>query len=956
MKRLFSLILVGMLAVSGLSAKVKLSVLYVGGTANMDPMLMAPGSVDSVALAASVKERMAHFTKFLKKNFTNVKLIEGKDYTPEMSAAYDVTVFDGRTVPFRKGDRMKGERDSYLPESFDRAAVMIGHMSEDLGRSLGNKNDWYCLCLDNYALGMKNDHPVFNGPFKVDMTTEMHPTAAPALEVAEMMGESLPEEMPMLLMHSKWTEEEIASGSCRIGMVSRPGGYLDSPDTEVISGGLCGKSIDAVAIGRHGNLFHFGFAADPERLTPAGQAILLNSIVYASKFNGQKPIARKMKEGIATRDHLPMTKWACTRKANDRINEQELTFRQMIDSVHAVAVEKKAKGEELTMSEAMYLDMSQMPPVVKKSFGQYLKERNPKLYEVFGTDEAAYANYYAKMDTESHKLVYMTPETGGFLQTTHTSGNFWTARGQLNYTNTFGKHEISAIAGLEFRETKTNGDKSLVLGYDEQLQSSATHTVDFGTLSQMSNSPYFQMNGSPFPCNQFAFTPYLENGMGIVKEVRHRYGSGYFNATYTYDNKYNIFGSFRKDYADIYGLDAKFRGRPLWSVGIGWNAHNESFLRDLSWMDFLKLRFSYGVTGNIYQGATSHMTASSGDINSTTNLPVASISSPANPDLRWEQNRTTNVGLDYGFMSYRLRGSLDYYVKTGKDIFAPITLDPTTGFSSMVANVASIRNNGIELAIGYDWFVPGNRRGFSWTTNLTVTYNKNKVLEVENPATRAYDLVSLPYKTGYPVNALWAYRFAGIDDRPGLVGQSMYYVENGNTSHNASSASVDVLEFGGQSDPKAIVGMDNQLRWNGLSLGFLLVYYGGHKMFAQPKSEVFESSWDSPLNIVYLNSWTPENHSDVPGIGEYASTSLGSECRTATNCLYDADFLKIRNITIGYDLPEHLTEKVGISKISLRFQINDPKALWIKNNAGIDPETLGIRKQASYMFGVNLSL
>ena len=163
------------------------------------------------------------------------------------------------------------------------------------------------------------------------------------------------------------------------------------------------------------------------------------------------------------------------------------------------------------------------------------------------------------------------------------------------------------------------------------------------------------------------------------------------------------------------------------------------------------------------------MTASSGDINSTTNLPVASISSPANPDLRWEQNRTTNVGLDYGFMSYRLRGSLDYYVKTGKDIFAPITLDPTTGFSSMVANVASIRNNGIELAIGYDWFVPGNRRGFSWTTNLTVTYNKNKVLEVENPATRAYGLVSLPYKTGYPVNALWAYRFAGIDDRPGLV-------------------------------------------------------------------------------------------------------------------------------------------------------------------------------------------
>lgn len=244
---------------------------------------------------------------------------------------------------------------------------------------------------------------------------------------------------------------------------------------------------------------------------------------------------------------------------------------------------------------------------------QFVYEVNSQNVQQHATQESHAArtikNAYAKMDTESHKLVYMTPETGGFLQTTHTSGNFWTARGQLNYTNTFGKHEISAIAGLEFRETKTSGDKSLVLGYDEQLQSSATHTVDFGTLSQMSNSPYFQMNGSPFPCNQFAFTPYLENGMGIVKEVRHRYGSGYFNATYTYDNKYNIFGSFRKDYADIYGLDAKFRGRPLWSVGIGWNAHNESFLRDLSWMDFLKLRFSYGVTGNIYQGCYLSLTA-----------------------------------------------------------------------------------------------------------------------------------------------------------------------------------------------------------------------------------------------------------------------------------------------------------------------------------------------------------
>ncbi len=563
-------------------------------------------------------------------------------------------------------------------------------------------------------------------------------------------------------------------------------------------------------------------------------------------------------------------------------------------------------------------------------------------------------NAFAKM--ENGKLVYMTPETGGFLQTTHTYGNYWTARGQLNYARTFGKHDVNAIAGLEFRETKYNGDRSLAMGYDEQLQSSATHTVDFGTLSQMRNSAYFQMNGSAFPCNQFAFAPYMSGGMGIVREQRHRYGSGYFNLTYTYDNRYNVFGSYRKDHADVYGLDAKFRGKPLWSVGAGWNAHNESFLQPYTWIDFLKVRVSYGVTGNIYQGATSLMTASSGTLNSVTNLPIATITSPANPDLRWEQNRTTNIGVDYGFLDYRLRGSIDYYIKEGKDIFAPITLDPTTGFSSMVANAASIRNRGIELVVGYDWFRPHGRNSFNWSSNLTFTYNKNEVTDVENPSTVAHQLVSNPYKTGYPVNAMWAYQFAKIDDRPGLVGQSMYYIENGDISHNASGRSVDILKFAGQRDPKTIIGFENQLRWNGISLGFLITYYGGHKMFAQPHSEMFEDSWYTTMSSVYNNAWTPDNPTDVPGIGEFASTSLGSEPRNADNCLYDADFIKIRNITLGYDLPQRWSSRVGINKVTVRFQVNDPKAIWTKNSAGIDPETLGIRKQTSYMFGINLSL
>ena len=564
-------------------------------------------------------------------------------------------------------------------------------------------------------------------------------------------------------------------------------------------------------------------------------------------------------------------------------------------------------------------------------------------------------NAYATM--EGGKVTYMTPRSGGFLQTTVLEGNYWTARGQLNYSRTFGKHDITAIAGVEFRETTYKGTRALALGYDEQLQSSSTHTVDFGKLSQMVYSPLFLITSqSGFPCQQFVFDPYLRDGMGIVPEERHRYGSGYANATYTYDEKYNVFGSFRKDYADVFGLNSKFRGKPLWSVGAGWNIHNESFVHDAApWLSFLKLRFSYGVTGNIYQGATSVMTASAGEINTSTNLPYGEVTSPANPDLRWEQNRTTNIGLDFSLFNYRLRGNFDYYNKVGKDIFNGLNLDPTTGFTSIVANAASIRNRGVELVASYDWFVPRSRRNFSWTTSMTFTYNKNEVTDVENDVTTAFKLIGTPYKVGYPVNALWSYRFAGISDELGMEGQTLYYIENGGISHEAGSHSPDVLEFSGQSDPKYIVGVDNTFKWNGISLGFVLAYYGGHKMRALAQNETF-ASFNQPMASYFNNAWTPENPTTVPGMGKYASTSVGSETSYSNNAIHDASFIKLRNVVLGYTLPENITRRFGINLLTLRFQVNNLKALWTANNLGVDPETLGIRNPASYMVGLNLNL
>ena len=561
------------------------------------------------------------------------------------------------------------------------------------------------------------------------------------------------------------------------------------------------------------------------------------------------------------------------------------------------------------------------------------------------------AYYYQAADGTIKNYV---PTSGGMLSTTNTDGRYWTARGQLNYSKTFGKHDITAIAGLEFRETKLTGSKALMLGYDDQLQTSSTYAIDLGTLSTMRYSPYFFGASGGYPADQFVFRPYIRKNMGVVQEQHHKYASGYFNLTYTYDEKYNVFGSFRKDYADVYGLNAKFRGTPLWSVGAGWLIHNESFMKDIKWVNFLKLRASYGVTGNIYQGATSYMTATSGELNRYTNLPYGTIESPANPNLKWEQSRTTNIGIDFGLLDNRLRGSIDYYNKVGKDIFSNRTLDPTTGFSSMFVNMASMRNRGIELQVTYDWLRAATRKGWSWTTNFTMSHNKNVVTSVENPSTRAYQLTSNPYVEGYPSSALWSYRFAGISDQEGEKGQTLWYIEDGGKSHNASSRSTSIMEYSGQSEPKVIMGMDNSVRWNGFSFSILMAYYGGHKMRALTESETFAVP-TTAINSYFLNAWTPENPTNTPGIGRYSSNSLGSEPSYSDISIHHADFLKIRNIVFGYDFPQQWIKHLGMNRLNLRFQIDNPKYLWVANDVHVDPETLGLRNPSSFIFGLNIN-
>ena len=149
-------------------------------------------------------------------------------------------------------------------------------------------------------------------------------------------------------------------------------------------------------------------------------------------------------------------------------------------------------------------------------------------------------------------------------------------------------------------------------------------------------------------------------------------------ANYIYDTRYAASFSCRIDKTDLFGADPKFRGRPLWSAGVSWNIHNEQFMHQFDWINVLKLRASYGLTGNIAQNISSLLTASIG-INDIYGNKVATLNTPPNDQLRWEKTATINIGADFSFWNSRLWGALDFYRKNGSDLLSTTDLDPSTG-------------------------------------------------------------------------------------------------------------------------------------------------------------------------------------------------------------------------------------------------------------------------------------
>lgn len=549
-------------------------------------------------------------------------------------------------------------------------------------------------------------------------------------------------------------------------------------------------------------------------------------------------------------------------------------------------------------------------------------------------------NRFASTDPNGG-FVYNIP-VGGHRGESHSRGENFNFRLQLDYNTAIAeKHDVTILLGGEIRQDKSSGSQSEVYGYDNQKLT--YQQVDWLMLSQ--DGVIGQLNG------------YLQKASEAlsVSESKHRYVSAYANAGYTYDNRYSLNASVRVDQADLFGTDPKYRYRPLWSVGASWLLSKENFMQDFTWLNMLKLRFTYGITGNVDQSSSPYLLGAY--ITSPyTGASMTDIMAAPNKLLRWEKTSSFNVGVDFSLFS-RLSGTFDFYRRYSSDLLARKTLDPSLGFETAKVNNGEMKNVGIEFSVAYKWL---ETKDWELNTSFTAAYNKNKIEKIGYIPSNAIDMLNSPgynYLKGDAWQSVYAYRYAGLTDE----GDPSVYDENGDVKSGEPVRNIDVLVVKGQLTPKWNGALDISLKWKTLEFFTKFVYYAGHSL-RNDVTPLYTNATAS-MHEDMVKRWTPENKdTNIPVMGKHGlDQDREYHWKYADVHVLSASFIKCRNIGLSYSLPRNLIQNLKLDRVSFRAQINNP-FYWAACHNGINPEAFnanaGTRTQqqvTTYVLGLNIN-
>ena len=559
-------------------------------------------------------------------------------------------------------------------------------------------------------------------------------------------------------------------------------------------------------------------------------------------------------------------------------------------------------------------------------------------------------NMASTWDKNTNAVTQNLP-SGGILTQSRSQREVMTIRNQVNFNRTFAdKHAVAVIAGVETIDNvyQSFGNPT-TYGYNDA-------TLSVGTFPNITGSTYknWQNSSASYSyVNSFSYTT-------------DRYFSAFGNASYTYDEKYTVSGSVRSDASNLITDDPKYRYAPFWSVGASWQLGKEQFMQDVDWVDALGVRVTYGYNGNVDKTTSFRPLIDMGtSTNVATGSYTAKISSYANPTLRWEKTRTWDVGVDFRLLNGKLFGKLDVYNKYSMDLIGKVTIPYVQGTNSMTMNTAEVSNKGFELEVGSALQISKN---VSWTGNLMLAYNKNRIEALNVKPSNAYALVysggSSAWMEGYDMNTIWAYKYGGLKNgateanpemKPTLVGK------DGNQQFFNSWPSGDAMNISyemGTSVAPWTMAFSTAFQVYDFDISMIVTGKFGHT-FMRTGFNYPGISGNSIPNRYYQEILNCDPNQMVPMPQTEVETRYYFWDRFHPYMSYlaeNAGHIRLQELSVAYNLPKKAAKWLGVRNLKVYAQANNPFSIYF-NGYKEDPEFAygSMRLQASYTFGIKCS-
>ena len=547
---------------------------------------------------------------------------------------------------------------------------------------------------------------------------------------------------------------------------------------------------------------------------------------------------------------------------------------------------------------------------------------------VYSTDTYLARNYI-NMFTQINgtQIKYGVP-VGGILDESNTTLNAQALCFQLNEHQSWKKkHELNTLVGTEVRQTTLNSSVYRTYGYNDYI----------GTYSNVNFVDYLptynNINGTQQIPNPQNFTGTTLRNISV-----------YGNAAYTYLSRYGASISARKDASNLFGVNSNQKAVPLWSTGLFWNIDKEKWFAAKQ-LDRLKLRLTYGFTGNVDNSVSAFTTMQYFSNVQFTGLNYGVLVSPPNPELRWEKTGIWNAAIDFAAFKKRISGSIEWYYKKGTDLLGFAPVDQTTGVTnsagqfSYKGNVASMKGMGWDINIHTN-----NIEGkFSWQTDVLFSANKTEVTKyyLNNTSSSAF----LNYGTispieGKPVSSIFSYYWAGLDP---INGDPQGYDANKNISKDytaLTSVKVDQLQYFGSALPQVFGSFNNSFSYKDFSLSVNIIYKLQYYFRRTSINySALYASWAGHTD--YLQRWQQpgdELKTNVPSM-VYPVTNANRESfyQNAAALVEKGDHIRLQDIRLSYNLNNAAVKKVFHSA-QLYLYANNLGILWRTNKQNIDPD------------------